>query len=197
MNNERLVFASGNRGKIDEVRLILKNTDYHVMPMIDLGIEIDIPETGNTLEENAIIKAKYVYERFDVNVFSEDTGLEVDALDGQPGVHTARYAGPKKSAEDNMNKLLKALENKKNRKARFHAVICLILNGKQHLFHGYSEGNIAKTKSGNQGFGYDPIFIPVGHQRTFAEMDEKEKKDLSHRNMAMQKLLKFISNQTS
>lgn len=193
-----LTFATNNRHKRDEVAAMLKGR-YKVHTLAELGIYEDIPETASTLEGNARQKARYVFERKGCNVFADDTGLEVEALDGAPGVHTARYAGESKDPEANMNKLLEALEGQANRRARFRTAICLILDGKEYFFEGIAEGKICETRSGAQGFGYDPIFEPDEDQapgsprRTFAEMSQEEKNRYSHRGKAIQSLIAFLN----
>ncbi len=160
--------------------------------MQDIGLQEDIPEPYPTLEENALAKARFVYERFHCNCFADDTGLEVDALDGLPGVLSARFAGASKSSEANMMKLLEMLDGVENRKAQFRAVMALILEGKEYLFEGIVRGQIATDTSGVGGFGYDPIFIPEGYHQTFAEMPDTQKNRLSHRYEALKKMTTFI-----
>ena len=190
-SKKKLVFATNNPNKIAEVNAQLGD-QYTFLSLADIGCTEEVPETSPTIPGNAIQKARYVYEKYGKNCFSEDTGLEIDALDGAPGVLTARYAGPARDANDNMQKVLDNLVDKKNRKGRFHTVICLILDGKEHLFEGYSEGTIAAEKSGNQGFGYDPIFIPDGETETFAVMGFDRKKLYSHRARAVKQLVAFL-----
>ena len=163
--------------------------------MADIGCEADIPETADTLEGNALIKARYIYDNYKLDCFADDTGLEVDALDGLPGVHTARYAYPDRhDPEANMVKLLDALRENNDRNARFRTVIALIEKGKEHLFEGVVEGVIARGKSGTEGFGYDPVFIPEGQQKTFAELGEDIKNSMSHRARAAQKLAGYLAS---
>jgi XTP/dITP diphosphohydrolase len=163
-----------------------------VKTLQDLNCDDDIPETGDTLEENALIKARYVYQKFGVNCFADDTGLEVEALNGRPGVLSARYAGDAKNADDNMNLLLHELQNVSNRNARFRTVIALIIDGTEILFEGIVNGIILKEKSGAQGFGYDPIFKPIESDHSFAEMNLDEKNKISHRGRAMAQLVQYI-----
>ncbi len=193
---KKLVFATGNAHKIAEVNRLLDGF-YEVVPMAEVGITEDIPETADTLEGNALLKARYVYAHTGMDCFSEDTGLEVEALGGRPGVHSARYAGADKDAAANMRKLLQELEGQLNRRARFRTVIALILDGKEYLFEGIAPGHIATAPSGKKGFGYDPIFVPEGHERTFAEMTADEKNAISHRGKAVAQLVEFLQKQAS
>jgi XTP/dITP diphosphohydrolase len=188
-----LVFATNNENKIKEIKEVLKN-NFEILGLKDINCNVDLPETGTTLKDNALQKAQYIYDKFNINCFADDTGLEVEALNGAPGVYSARYAGPDKSAEDNMNLLLKKLEGVENRNARFVTVIALIINGKKYFFEGEVKGVITKTKCGNKGFGYDPVFKPDGYDCTFAEMTLEEKNKISHRAIAMKKLVNFIKN---
>ncbi len=160
----------------------------------DIGCDVDIPETAETIEGNAQLKADYVTQHYGLPCFADDTGLEVEALNGAPGVHSARYAGEQKNALDNMNKLLFELDNKASRKAQFKTVIALNLNGETHQFTGIVSGEIIREKRGTQGFGYDPVFVPTGQSQTFAEMDASEKAALSHRGKAVQQLITFLSD---
>jgi XTP/dITP diphosphohydrolase len=162
------------------------------MGLKDLGLDIDIPETGLTLQENALIKARFLYQQFNIDCFSDDTGLEIEALNGEPGVFSARYAGEEKSSEKNMDKVLNLLQNKSNRNARFVTVVALILDGKEFLFEGIVEGVIRKEKVGKHGFGYDPIFEPENSGLTFAQMTMDEKAQLSHRARALEKMISFL-----
>jgi len=182
-----LVFATANSHKLDEIRLILP--DYEVKGLKDIGMDYDIPETGSTLEENALIKAKYLFDKTGLPSLSEDTGLEVFCLDGAPGVDTARYAGDDKNPELNMNKLLEQMLGKEDRKARFRTVIAYVAKNSVQYFEGMVNGKIATLKSGNKGFGYDPIFIPDGYEKTFADLDENIKNKISHRANAVNKLI--------
>ncbi|MDD7272432.1 MAG: non-canonical purine NTP diphosphatase [Prevotella sp.] len=189
----RIVFATNNAHKLAEIKDILSN-DFEIISLAELGCYDDIPETAETLEGNASIKARYVYERYGVNCFADDTGLEVDALGGEPGVKSARYAeGTDHNSEANMEKLLGKLNGVVNRKARFRTVISLILNGTEHRFEGKVEGTIAQEKSGEKGFGYDPIFIPKGFDKSFAELGEAVKNKISHRANAVAALANFLT----
>ncbi len=186
-----LVFASNNPNKIKEIQLLLPNT-LQILSLEDIGCLEEIPETAPTIEGNAIQKANYVTEKYGYPCFADDTGLEVAALDNAPGVYSARYAGEQKNADDNMAKLLDNLSDKANRKAQFKTVICLNLNGNQLLFEGIIKGEIIHEKRGSAGFGYDPIFIPNGYSNTFAEMSMSEKSKISHRGLAVEKLVAFL-----
>lgn len=187
----QLVFASNNKNKIQEIRHQLR-ADIELLSLEDIGCHEDIPETADTIEGNAILKANYVTERYGYNCFADDTGLEVEALNGAPGVYSARYAGEQKSAEDNMDKLLAELDGNTNRNARFKTVITLNLNGKQQLFTGIVNGEITSERAGDKGFGYDPIFKPKGLSYTFAQLSLDEKARLSHRGRALQQLIEFL-----
>lgn len=187
----KLVFASNNKNKILEIRHQLPQ-DIELLSLEDIGCNEDIPETADTIEGNAILKANYVTANYGYNCFADDTGLEVDALNGAPGVYSARYAGEQKSAGDNMDKLLAALEGNTNRNARFKTVIALNLNGEQHLFTGIVKGIITTGKAGNEGFGYDPIFKPEGLDHTFAQISLDQKALLSHRGRAVAQLINFL-----
>lgn len=187
------VFATNNSHKLEEVKDILGNK-IELLSMKEIGCFDDIPETDDTLEGNALLKARYIYKHFHVDCFADDTGLEVEALNGAPGVYSARYAGEGHNSEANMKKLLLELEGIENRKARFRTVFALIINGKEHLFEGIVKGNIIKVRKGTSGFGYDPIFIPEGYNQTFAEMGNDEKNKISHRAIAAQKLCKFLKS---
>lgn len=187
------VFATNNSHKLEEVKDILGNK-IELLSMKEIGCFDDIPETDDTLEGNALLKARYIYKHFHVDCFADDTGLEVEALNGAPGVYSARYAGEGHNSEANMKKLLLELEGIENRKARFRTVFALIINGKEHLFEGIVKGNIIKVRKGTSGFGYDPIFMPEGYNQTFAEMGNDEKNKISHRAIAAQKLCKFLKS---
>jgi len=187
----KLIFASGNDHKIKEIRSQIPAA-IQLIGLKEAGITEDIPETADTLEGNAWQKADYLYDKLKVNCFSDDTGLEVEALDGAPGVYSARYAGPQKKAEDNMSKLLEELADKPNRKARFRTVIALIINGEKHEFEGVVNGEIMDKSSGKEGFGYDPIFRPNGYAKTFSEMSMEDKNKISHRGLAVDKLIQFL-----
>ncbi|TDE52931.1 non-canonical purine NTP diphosphatase [Flavobacterium sp. GT3P67] len=187
----QLVFASNNKNKILEIQSILPDT-IEILSLESIGCYEDIPETAETIEGNAILKANYVTQKYGYNCFADDTGLEVDSLNGEPGVYSARYAGEQRNSDDNMNKLLECLSNKSNRKAQFKTVIALNLNGKQDLFTGIARGEITLEKSGNQGFGYDPIFKPEEYQETFAQLSLDIKNKISHRGKATQQLIDFL-----
>ena len=187
----KLVFASNNLNKIAEIKQMLPK-EIELLSLEDIGCTEDIPETANTIEGNAILKANYITEKYGFSCFADDTGLEVDALNGEPGVFSARYAGEQKNANDNMNKLLENLKNKSNRKAQFKTIIALNINEKQFLFEGIIKGDIISEKRGTKGFGYDPIFVPEGFTSTFAEMAMSEKAKLSHRGIATRKLISFL-----
>jgi XTP/dITP diphosphohydrolase len=190
----QLVFASNNKNKIKEIQQILPQS-ITILSLEDIGCHEEIPETSNTIEGNAILKANYVTKKYGYDCFADDTGLEVEALNGEPGVYSARYAGEQCDSESNMNKLLNALDGKTNRKAVFKTVITLNKEGKQHLFTGVAPGKITVEKSGNQGFGYDPIFQPEGYQETFAEMDSALKNTISHRAIATKQLISFLKGE--
>lgn len=188
----KLVFATNNKNKIIEVQQLLP-ANIEIISLESIGCFEEIPETADTIEENAIMKANYVTEKYGYNCFADDTGLEVAALNGEPGVYSARYAGEQRNAEDNMNKLLNKLENSPNRTAQFKTVIALNLNGNQQLFTGIAEGDIILEKTGNEGFGYDPIFQPKGYNLTFAQLSLEEKGIISHRGKATKKLIDFLN----
>ena len=187
----KLVFASNNKNKIQEIQALVPNT-IQIVSLDEIGCTEDIPETANTIEGNAILKANYVTEKYGYDCFADDTGLEVDALNGAPGVYSARYAGEQKDANDNMDKLITELKNESNRKANFKTVIALNLNGKQNLFTGIINGKIIEEKIGTNGFGYDPIFVAEGFDKTFAELSMKEKSTISHRGIAVKELILFL-----
>lgn len=188
----QLVFASNNQNKIKEIQQLLPNS-IQIISLEDIGCTEEIPETAATIEENAILKADYISKKYGYDCFADDTGLEVTALNGEPGVYSARYAGEQKNADDNMNKLLNALDNHSNRKAQFKTVIALNLNHKQFLFTGIAKGEITKEKKGNQGFGYDPIFQPSDYTQTFSELSMEIKNQISHRGKAIQQLVEFLN----
>lgn len=190
----KIVFATNNTHKLIEIRSILRN-DFDVLSLSDIGFYEDIPETGATLAENASQKSCTIYKRFNLDCFSDDTGLEIDSLDGKPGVYSARYAGEGSLYEENVNKVLNELKGKKNRRAAFSTVISLILNGKEFQFEGRVPGKITNEKHGNGGFGYDPVFQPDGFDVTFAEMPPETKNKISHRGKAMEKLVAFLNEQ--
>ncbi len=187
-----LVFSSSNLNKIKEIQLLLPSS-IKLLSLIDIGCLEDIPETAATIKGNAIQKAQYVTEKFGLACFADDTGLEVESLSDEPGVYSARYAGPQRNAEDNMQKLLQNLENKSNRNAQFKTVICLHKNGEQFLFEGVVKGIIITEKRGHEGFGYDPIFQPFGYEETFAQMPLALKAKMSHRGIAVAKLIEFLT----
>lgn len=187
-----IVFASNNAHKLEEVRSKLPK-EFIVLSLKDVLGDVDIPETGLTLDENASIKSRYVFERTGKNCFSDDTGLEIAALNGEPGVYSARYAGEGCTFQDNMDKVLRNLEGKQDRSACFRTVISLILNGEEHFFEGRVDGEILKEEHGEKGFGYDPIFRPAGFEKSFAEMTINQKNEISHRGLAVQKLVEFLS----
>ena len=187
----KLVFASNNKNKIKEIQALVPNI-IQIVSLEEIGCIEDIPETADTIEGNAILKANYVTEKYGFDCFADDTGLEVDALNGAPGVYSARYAGEQKDANDNMDKLLSELKDKSNRKANFKTVIALNLNGKQNLFTGIINGKIIEEKIGTNGFGYDPIFVADGFDKTFAELSMEEKSTISHRGIAVKELILFL-----
>jgi XTP/dITP diphosphohydrolase len=192
----RLIFATNNQHKVEEIRSVIGNK-FEILTLKEAGINIDIPEPHDTLEDNATEKSKTIYQLTKTNCFSEDTGLEVDALDGEPGVKSARYAGDGRSFEANIEKLLMKLANKPDRKARFRTVISVIINGRESLFEGICQGHIIKEKKGAAGFGYDPVFVPDGSTKTFAEMSLAEKNIYSHRRKATEKLVAFLNTLTT
>jgi XTP/dITP diphosphohydrolase len=192
---ETLIFATNNPHKVEEVRSVLKDR-WDILTLKDAGIHIDIPEPHNTLEANAREKSFTIYQLTGRNCFSEDTGLEVSAIGGAPGVKSARYAGEKASYEDNTRTLLDNMKGKTDRKARFRTIISLVLNGTEYQFEGICPGIIIEGKKGAAGFGYDPVFVPDGDTRTFAEMDTAEKNNYSHRKKAMDKLIFFLAHNT-
>jgi XTP/dITP diphosphohydrolase len=191
----KLIFATNNQHKVTEVKAALPE-GFSVLSLKEAGIDIDIPEPYDTLEENAEGKARTVFNMLGTDCFSEDTGLEVYSLHNEPGVHSARYAGEEKSFEKNIDKILSELKGHENRKARFRAVFCLILDNKDNFFEGVCEGEIIKEKRGAEGFGYDPVFIPAGSTKTFAEMSMMEKISLSHRKKALDNMVAFLKNLT-
>lgn len=189
---KRLVFATNNAHKLEEVSAILGDK-IELLSLKDINCQTDIPETADTLEGNALLKSSYIFRNYHLDCFADDTGLEVEALDGAPGVYSARYAGGEgHNAEANMLKLLHEMEGKENRKAQFRTAISLILGGKEYLFEGIIKGEIIKEKRGNSGFGYDPIFVPEGYSQTFAELGNDIKNKISHRALAVNKLCDFL-----
>jgi len=193
MNKLKLVFATNNKNKLKEVQAML--TNFEIVSLSEINCFDDIPETADTLEGNAILKANYITEKFGLNCFADDTGLEVEALNNQPGVYSARYAGENNNAEANMNKLLSELGETKNRDAQFRTAVALNIEGKQFVFEGICKGQILTKKQGDSGFGYDPIFMPTGFDKSFAEMNMIEKGAISHRGKAIQKLVNFLNEQ--
>ena len=189
----KLVFASNNKNKIAEIQHQV-GSQFEIVSLEEIGCFIDIPETAETIEGNAILKANYVTKNFELPCFADDTGLEIEVLNNEPGVYSARYAGEQKNAEDNMNLVLQKLAFETNRKAKFKTSIALNINNQQYIFEGVVKGEITLKKSGNQGFGYDPIFQPEGFSTTFAEMSLEQKSEISHRGIAMQKLIDFLKN---
>lgn len=191
-----IVFATNNSHKLQEARQILEGK-LEVLSLADIGCHDDIPETADTLEGNALIKARWVKDRYGYDCFADDTGLMVDALDGAPGVYSARFAGEHCSPADNVRLLLQKLSGIENRRARFATVVALIFQGKEYLFEGTVEGNISKVPAGKEGFGYDPVFVPLDSDISFAEMAPEEKNKISHRGRAMAKLAAFLKNNPS
>ncbi|PLX02512.1 MAG: non-canonical purine NTP pyrophosphatase [Marinilabiliales bacterium] len=188
----RLVFATNNQHKLKEIREILSGK-FEVLGLKDIGFFDDIEESGTTLNENASIKSRTIHNKFNIDVFADDTGLEVKILDNKPGVYSARYAGEDGDSEANIKKLLIELEGKENRTARFRTVISLIINNKEYLFEGIVYGSISRSKHGSEGFGYDPVFFPKGYNKSFAQMTSEEKNKISHRAKAMAKLIDFLN----
>ncbi|SDW77829.1 XTP/dITP diphosphohydrolase [Lutibacter oricola] len=194
MNKLKLVFATNNKNKLKEVQAML--TNFEIVSLADINCFDDIPETADTLEGNAILKANYITKKFGLNCFADDTGLEVEALNNAPGVYSARYSGEHHNAEANMSKLLKELKTKNDRKAQFRTAIALNIQEKQFIFEGVCKGEILTKKQGNEGFGYDPIFKPNGFDKSFAEMEMKEKGSISHRGKAIEQLVNFLNKTT-
>lgn len=193
---KKLVFATNNAHKLSEIRAILKDK-VEILSLSDINCNVDIPETEDTLEGNSLLKARYVYDHYNLNCFADDTGLEVEALHGAPGVHTARFAGDNKDTNANVDKLLKCLEGEQNRKACFRTVITLIFDGDVEVFEGCIHGEITKQREGTDGFGYDPVFKPENSDKTFAEMGADEKNKISHRGLAVQKLCNYLQEKYS
>lgn len=189
----KLCFATNNKGKLEEIKLLLEGL-YEVVSLQDIGCHEELPETRDTIEGNSLQKAEYVWQHYGVNCFADDTGLEVAALNGEPGVYSARYAGPDCSPEDNMILLLHKMTGKEDRSALFRTCITLILDGKVHQFEGHVKGAITQTKHGQKGFGYDPVFRPEGYTETFAEIPMEVKNKISHRAKAVEKLVAFLKN---
>ncbi len=188
-----LIFVTNNKNKLAEIKYILGN-DYKILSLKDIGFEGDIAETSDTIAGNSLQKTKFIYDKYGKNCFGDDTGLVVEALNGEPGVYSARYAGENATYEDNVNKLLKEMENIENRKAYFITVITLFLDGKMYQFEGRVDGTITTHKRGSENFGYDPIFLPDGFFKTYAEMSIDEKNKISHRSIAVQKMVDFLKN---
>lgn len=189
----KICFATNNPKKIEEVKAALGNS-FEIVSLREIGCQDELPETGDTLEHNAFQKARYVKDHFGVDCFADDTGLEVDALEGEPGVYSGRYAGEPRSDERNIDLLLKNLGNTSLRSARFKTVIGLLLGDEEYKFEGVAEGEILKERTGNGGFGYDPVFLPTGYSRSFAELSMAEKNQISHRGKAVSKLIAFLSH---
>jgi len=191
---QKILFATGNAHKLKEIRQVLTHLPYEIISLNDLGIDYDIPETGSTLEENATIKSKFLAERYpDYHIISEDTGLEIDALDGAPGVITARYGGPERDAQKNMDKVLSELSNREDRSGQFRTIISHIYQGKETQHEGIVRGRIATEQSGKNGFGYDPIFIPEGYNDSFADLGDEVKLTISHRSRAVEKFVDSLT----
>ena len=188
---EKIVFATNNKNKLKEIRIITSGR-IEVLSLDDINCHEEIEETGTTLEENALIKARYVKNKYGYDCFADDTGLEVESLNGEPGVYSSRYAGAQCNPQDNMDKLLSVMQHNTNRNAQFRSVIAVILNNKEHLFEGVVKGEISKDKRGDNGFGYDPIFMPNGYNHTFGELSNEVKNEISHRALAMEKFIAFL-----
>lgn len=189
-----LLFATGNPHKVQEMQQILDGR-YRLLSLADIGCGEDIPETADTFEGNALLKARYVAQHYHTDCFAEDTGLEVEALNGAPGVYSARYAGEEKDPSANLRLVLAKMEGVANRRARFRTVIALLLNGHEYLFEGCAEGHLSEAPRGEGGFGYDPVFVPEGYSHTFAEMPSEAKHAISHRGKAVAKLLHFLTSE--
>ncbi|MBF6597514.1 MAG: non-canonical purine NTP diphosphatase [Fermentimonas sp.] len=188
---KKVVFATNNKHKLDEIRKITTGR-IEILSLSDINCNEDIEETGTTLEENALIKVRYIKNKYGYDCFGDDTGLEVVALNGEPGVYSSRYAGEQCNSQDNMNKLISALQGADNRNAQFRTVIAAILNDKEHLFEGVVKGEITTEKRGSNGFGYDPVFMPSGYNQTFGELSDEIKNGISHRAVAMEKFIAFL-----
>ncbi len=187
----KLVFATNNQHKLEEARAILKD-QVEVISLAELGCNEDIPETADTLQGNSALKARYIYQHFGVNCFADDTGLEITALDNEPGVYSARYAGEPANSANNRAKVLEKMQGVENREARFRTVITLILDGKEYFFEGEVKGKIATSESGKGGFGYDSIFVPESYTQTFAELSAEQKNSMSHRGRALKVLCQYL-----
>lgn len=188
-----LIFATHNKNKVIEVKSLI-NQNINLLNLSDINFTDDINETATTLEGNALLKAQTIFKKTNLNCFADDSGLLVDALNGEPGVYSARYAGEQKNDEDNITKLLSNLQGIENRKAQFKTVLALIINGNEYLFEGTMHGKITYEKMGLNGFGYDPIFMPTGYSKTFAELSLEEKSKISHRALALNKMIDFINS---
>ncbi|MBL4592452.1 MAG: non-canonical purine NTP diphosphatase [Flavobacteriales bacterium] len=188
----KLVFSTNNKNKIKEIRALINNS-IELLSLEDINCNEEIPETSDTIAGNALQKAKYVFDNYGYNCFADDTGLEIDSLNGDPGIYSARYAGEQRDANDNMDKVLVNLKENPNRTAHFKTVIALIINGEETLFEGIAKGEITQSKSGFEGFGYDPIFQPEGYDITFSEMSLEEKNKISHRGKAVLKLTEYLT----
>src|SRR5690554_1813852 len=187
-----ICFATNNKKKLEEVKAALTGTDIHILSLEEIGCKEELPETGDTLDDNAFQKARYVHEKYSISCFADDSGLEVDALGGEPGVYSGRYAGEPRSDARNIELLLDKLNGNENRRACFRTVIALILEGKEHSFEGIAKGKITEIPIGSGGFGYDPVFRPKGVEKTFAELNLEEKNAISHRGIAVRKLVEFL-----
>ncbi|MCU0429523.1 MAG: RdgB/HAM1 family non-canonical purine NTP pyrophosphatase [Cytophagaceae bacterium] len=194
MNAPSLCFATNNKGKLQEIRSLVQG--FTIVSLQDINCLEELPETHETLEENSLEKASYVFNKFKISCFADDTGLEVEALGGEPGVYSARWAGPGCTPADNIQKLLSRLQGQSNRKARFRTVVTLILKGEIHAFEGIVNGTITEELRGEKGFGYDPVFIPDGETLTFAELSMEQKNKLSHRGIAVRKLVSFLQSES-
>ena len=192
MKKRTICLATNNAHKVEELQQMLGDR-FELLTLTDIGCFDEIPESSDSLTDNAIEKATYVFDKYGVDCIADDSGLEVDALQGAPGAYSARYAGPERSHEKNMDLLLRNLNDVNQRSARFRTVIALLIGGTLHTFEGIVDGEIIREKRGNQGFGYDPIFVPAGYERTFAEMSMEEKNPISHRGRAVEKLLHFLT----
>lgn len=193
---DKIVFATNNPHKLAEISTMLQGK-FEIISLDELGCTEEIPETADTLEGNASLKSQYIYDKYKCNCFADDTGLEIEALNKEPGVYSARYASEAKDALENMKKVLHKMRGVTNRKAKFRTVISLILEGQEILFEGNVEGEITQDISGKEGFGYDPIFQPDGYNVTFAQLSRSEKNEISHRGRAVQKLIQFLKHHTS
>lgn len=189
---KKLVFATNNPHKLDEIKAVV-GSSIEIVSLVEAGFCGDIPEDHDTLEGNALQKARFIKSATGLDCFADDTGLEIDALDGRPGVYSARYAGPQCKASDNIARVMNELTDVQNRSARFRTIIALVMDGKEHFFEGVASGRIINEKLGNSGFGYDPIFMPQGYEETFAEMQAKLKNEISHRSLAMKRLIAFLN----